>query len=177
VLPISDQTRGHGTHSLPAIWQAHLAALLAESEPGTPLTPPANQRSGESGMGEDAARVEDLERRLVAAIARLDLDAYSRIVADDYAAYDASGKIIPKADAIEAYRSGARRYRDLTIHDVTARVYGDTAVVVARTEGFRLENGREEPNRVRYIRVYARRAGEWKPVAQLAAPEPAPAKR
>ncbi|MBI1766423.1 MAG: alpha/beta fold hydrolase [Acidobacteria bacterium] len=32
LIPISDQTRGHGTHSLPALWQQHLAALLKESE-------------------------------------------------------------------------------------------------------------------------------------------------
>jgi homoserine O-acetyltransferase len=28
LLPITDQTRGHGTHSLPAIWQQYLASLL-----------------------------------------------------------------------------------------------------------------------------------------------------
>jgi len=32
LLPITDQTRGHGTHSLPAIWQQHLAELLKRSE-------------------------------------------------------------------------------------------------------------------------------------------------
>jgi homoserine O-acetyltransferase len=31
LIPISDQTRGHGTHSLPAIWQQYLAALLEET--------------------------------------------------------------------------------------------------------------------------------------------------
>ncbi|HEX7023908.1 MAG TPA: alpha/beta fold hydrolase, partial [Gemmatimonadales bacterium] len=30
LIPISDQTRGHGTHSLPAIWGKYLAELLAE---------------------------------------------------------------------------------------------------------------------------------------------------
>ena len=35
VLPITDQTRGHGTHSLPAIWKNHLAELLAESSPSS----------------------------------------------------------------------------------------------------------------------------------------------
>ncbi len=30
LLPISDQTRGHGTHTLPAVWGHHLAAFLAE---------------------------------------------------------------------------------------------------------------------------------------------------
>jgi homoserine O-acetyltransferase len=32
LLPITDQTRGHGTHSLPGIWQSHLAALLEASQ-------------------------------------------------------------------------------------------------------------------------------------------------
>jgi len=32
LLPITDQTRGHGTHSLPAIWKQYLADLLAESQ-------------------------------------------------------------------------------------------------------------------------------------------------
>jgi len=32
LLPTTDQTRGHGTHSLPAIWGNYLAELLKESE-------------------------------------------------------------------------------------------------------------------------------------------------
>jgi homoserine O-acetyltransferase len=31
LIPVGDETRGHGTHSLPAVWQKHLAALLEES--------------------------------------------------------------------------------------------------------------------------------------------------
>jgi len=33
LLPISDQTRGHGTHTLPAIWEDHLQELLSELHP------------------------------------------------------------------------------------------------------------------------------------------------
>ncbi len=33
LLPITDRTRGHGTHSLPAIWGDYLAELLQRSEP------------------------------------------------------------------------------------------------------------------------------------------------
>lgn len=33
LIPISDQTHGHGTHSLPALWKDYLAELLKESEP------------------------------------------------------------------------------------------------------------------------------------------------
>ncbi len=32
LIPISDQTRGHGTHSLPAIWKNYLAELLQEAD-------------------------------------------------------------------------------------------------------------------------------------------------
>ncbi|MGZ3778145.1 MAG: hypothetical protein ACXVAZ_10800, partial [Mucilaginibacter sp.] len=32
LLPISDQTAGHGTHSIPAIWGGYLRELLAVSE-------------------------------------------------------------------------------------------------------------------------------------------------
>ena len=32
LIPISDQTRGHGTHSLPAVWGQYLAELLAMTE-------------------------------------------------------------------------------------------------------------------------------------------------
>jgi len=31
LLPITDQTRGHGTHTLAAVWKQYLAELLAES--------------------------------------------------------------------------------------------------------------------------------------------------
>ena len=33
MIPESDRTRGHGTHTIAAIWEKHLAALLKKSEP------------------------------------------------------------------------------------------------------------------------------------------------
>jgi ketosteroid isomerase-like protein len=122
---------------------------------------------------QDAAReVETLERDLVAAIGRGDLATYDRIVADDYVAFEASGRTTPKADIMAGYRSGARKYTDLAIFDVEGRVFGETAVVTAKTKGLRREGDRDVPNRVRYIRVYAKRDGRWRAVAQMAAPVP-----
>lgn len=132
--------------------------------------PLSAQQSAPSPLNE-VARVEQLERDLVAAIATKDLATSDRLVADDYAVMDSSGKTITKPEIMAGYRSGERGYRDLTIYDVHGRVYGDTAVVVARTRGFRVEEGKESPNRVRYMRVFARRGGTWKAVAQMSAPE------
>jgi ketosteroid isomerase-like protein len=112
--------------------------------------------------------VEALERQLVAAIGSGDLATYDRIVADDYVAFEASGKTTPKKDIIESYRSGARHYTNLEIFDVEGRIFGDTAVVTAKTKGLRKEGDRDVPNRVRYIRVFARRDGRWRAVAQMA---------
>src|SRR4249920_337948 len=90
---------------------------------------------------------EALERELVAAIAKGDLATYDRIVADDYVAFEASGKTTPKSEILASYRSGARRYTNLEIFDVEERVFGDTAVVSAKTKGLRREGDREVPNR------------------------------
>ena len=123
---------------------------------------------------QDTARsVEQLERDLVAAIGRGDLATYDRIVADDYVAFEASGKTSPKAEILASYRSGTRKYTNLEIFDVQGRVFGDTAVVTAKTKGFRKEGDHDVPNRVRYVRVYAKRDGKWRAVAQMAAPVPA----
>lgn len=35
LIPISDKTRGHGTHSLPAVWKGYLADFLSQIEKGT----------------------------------------------------------------------------------------------------------------------------------------------
>ena len=46
LLPITDQTRGHGTHTRAAIWQKYLAQLLAESEPGSTGTHASRPEKG-----------------------------------------------------------------------------------------------------------------------------------
>jgi uncharacterized protein (TIGR02246 family) len=129
-------------------------------------TAAADQNAGQT----QAQAVEALERELVAAIAKTDLATYDRIVADDYVVVEASGREITKPEVVASYRSGARRYTNLDIFDVRARVFGDTAVVSARTKGLRREGDRDVPNNVRYIRVYSKRDGRWRAVTQMSAP-------
>ncbi|MDQ6894025.1 MAG: nuclear transport factor 2 family protein [Acidobacteriota bacterium] len=120
--------------------------------------------------------VEALERQLVEAIGRKDLATYDRIVADDYdVVVDASGKDITKAEVMASYRDGTRSYTGLEIFNVRTHVFGDTAVVSARTKRMRRGEGRDVPNDNRYVRVYARRSGRWRAVTQMSAPaRPAP---
>ena len=39
LLPITDATRGHGTHTAAAIWKSYLIDLLKESEPRSAAQP------------------------------------------------------------------------------------------------------------------------------------------
>ena len=36
LIPIGDETRGHGTHSRPVVWKQHLTELLDRSRPSAP---------------------------------------------------------------------------------------------------------------------------------------------
>jgi len=42
VIPLSDATRGHGTHTLAAVWKQHLAKFLKQTETKA-NRPPANR--------------------------------------------------------------------------------------------------------------------------------------
>jgi ketosteroid isomerase-like protein len=115
--------------------------------------------------------VARLERELVRAIGTGDLAAYDRLVADDYVAVRATGDQT-KAQVMDGYRAGRLAFRGLDVTDVDVRLLGETALVWARTLGTRVEEGRETENRVRYLRVWARRDGAWRAVLQMATPLP-----
>jgi ketosteroid isomerase-like protein len=150
-------------------------AAAATAQPAPPAAPrstaPAAKAANPTAA---AAEVERVERELVAAIGKGDLATYDRIVADDYVAYTTTGQESTKPEIMAAYRTGTRKYMSLSISDVKVRVFGDTAILVARTSGTRVEEGRPpEPNTVRYFRVFTRRGGVWRAVMQMVTPLPA----
>ena len=158
LIPASERTRGHGTHTWAALWKQELVDFLA--------APPSGR------LGNAADDVVRLERELLRAIGSGDLAAYDRLVADDYVALRAAGDQT-KAQVVDGYRAGRLAFKGLDITNVETRVLGDTAVVWASTLGTRVEDGRELPNRVRYLRVWAKRDGTWRAVLQMALPLPA----
>jgi ketosteroid isomerase-like protein len=146
-----------------------LASAVAV-EPAVCASPRDGAQASRSSS--DEVELARLETELVAAIASRDLRTYDRIVADDYVVVNASGDETTKAQVMASYNSGERAYPGLAIDEVKARAFGDAGIVSARTLGMRRENGRDVANRVRYVRVYARRNGVWRAVAQMATPLP-----
>ena len=162
LLPASERTRGHGTHTWAALWKEPLAAFLA-----APLTGPLSDRP----EAERGRRRGTRERELIAAIGAADLPTYDRLVADDYVALRAAGDQT-KAQVMATYRAGGLAYRGLDVADMEVRVLGRHGRGVP-APGLAHRSGREAPNRVRYLRVWARRDGAWRAVLQMAAPLPA----
>jgi len=143
-----------------------LAVVLLVS--GRPTRPSA----GEDGGGRSAERdVRELEDQLVRAAIRGDRAFFERILADDFTHTSHSGVFKTRAQWLAEDKAGDReaagaRYEAIEVDDLAVRIYGDAAVVTGRTTP-RGRNAKGEPitGQYRFLRVWARRQGQWQAVA------------
>lgn len=61
-----------------------------------------------------------------------DADAIGQYMADDWTIIGSDGSVGDKATFLDLIRSGALTHDVMESHDLNVRVYGDTAVVIAR---------------------------------------------
>jgi uncharacterized protein (TIGR02246 family) len=113
---------------------------------------------------------EDGDRALMAA----DLDELSRIFADDYIQYDASGKSSSRQDVMNNLKSGAIRYVSMISSGRRIRFLRDDVAVVHGSEEDEVEQGgRRFSIQYVYTDVAVKREGRWQIVeSQLARPIP-----
>jgi uncharacterized protein (TIGR02246 family) len=118
----------------------------------------------------------DDERQILAlfeagdkALMSADLEALSRIFADDYIQYGESSQALGKEAILESLRTGAIRYPSIVSTGRKIRVFGDTAVVHGSESDEVEVAGKRVQVRYIYLDVLLRRNGEWRIVAsQLA---------
>src|ERR1019366_5866014 len=105
------------------------------------------------------------------ALMSADLEALSRIFADDYVQYGESGEPLSKEAILAAFRSRTTNYPSIVSTRREIRVFGDTAVVHGSESDEVEAAGKRFSVRYIYLDVLVRRNGEWKIVAsQLARP-------
>jgi len=111
---------------------------------------------------------EDGDRALIAG----DVAELSRIFADDYVQYDASGKASTKADVIATLSSGKIRYVSMVSTGRRIRLLRDAVAIVHGSEDDEVEqDGKRFPVSYVYMDVVMKRGGKWMIVAsQLAKP-------
>jgi ketosteroid isomerase-like protein len=114
----------------------------------------------------DEASVAATEAAINKAIEQKDLAALDRLRADDYTFVNPYGQQQTKADRLRLLQSGELKVEAISYDQIATRIYGDTAVVVARStvHGSRVQDDISSQRRV--TSVFVRRNGHWQVVAQ-----------
>ena len=108
-------------------------------------------------LAADAARVK--------ALVENDVDALEQLLGDDLTYVHSNGMLDTKESYIGSLRSGRSRYLTMDMSEVTARGFGDVALVNAKFDA-RVKVGDNEVNPVaRVLVAYAKRDGRWQMVA------------
>ena len=91
-----------------------------------------------------------------------DADAIGRYMADDWTIVGSDGRVGDKAGFLALVRSGALTHDVMTSEDIRVRVYGDTAVVVARGVSGGKFQGQAFREVERSSCVFVRQDGQWR---------------
>jgi ketosteroid isomerase-like protein len=123
----------------------------------------SEQPAGVQGVEQ---QIRDLEGRINAAVVSGDLRVFEQLLADDFTHTNQAGIFRTKAQWLANHKPGRSPYVAYDVDELKVRVYGDTAVVTARTTP-RGQDSRGKPitGQYRYLRVWAKREGEWRAVA------------
>ncbi|MFZ0266856.1 nuclear transport factor 2 family protein [Caulobacter sp.] len=113
----------------------------------------------------EAAALEKLNAEWLTAYKTHDGAALERILADDFEAIYPGGRVMKKADLVKAATNPARTVSDIAWDDLKILVFGDVAVVRARSRmiGKTAEGDFASTND--YADVYVKRAGAWRAVS------------
>jgi uncharacterized protein (TIGR02246 family) len=118
-------------------------------------------------LGQGAEQeIRDLEERINAAVVSGDLHVFEQLLADDFTHTNQSGIHRTRAQWLANHKPGQSPYTRYDVDDLKIRVYGDTAVVTARTTPKGQDSkGAPITGQYRYLRVWAKRDGKWRAVA------------
>jgi ketosteroid isomerase-like protein len=125
---------------------AFLALLLAAAPP-----------AGAAAPAPDEPEIRKLNDDYVRAYMACDLARFRSLLADDFTGVLADGRVIDKAEFLRE-AAVPPDVRELRLHDVTVREYGDTAIVGALVN-YKKADG--TGIRTRYTTFYVRSDGRW----------------
>jgi ketosteroid isomerase-like protein len=113
---------------------------------------------------DDDQALRELEREWSAILTRGDAAALDRLLAEDFLglAPDGSGRLLNKAEWLALVRADTSRPTYAVEQgDLTVRVYGSTALVWLMVTA----KGQHGTERQRFLDVYIKQSGRWRPVA------------
>ena len=112
-----------------------------------------------------AEKIRRLDTERIQAQIHADALALDRIYADDFIGIGPSGTVRTKPQVLADFTSHDLKFQSITTDDVRIRVYGNTAVETGRTTTVGQDKGKVVPRDNRFTRVWIRRQGRWRLVA------------
>jgi len=109
--------------------------------------------------------IRELDQERIQAQIHADRVALDRIYADDFIGIGPSGTVRTKPQVLADFTSQDLKFQSITTAEVRIRVYGNTVVETGRSTMVGQDKGRVVPRDNRFTRVWVRRQGRWRIVA------------
>lgn len=138
-------------------------SACSPSEPTAEVSTPAPTASEPAEDVE--ATIIALEEQWVAAIVDGDTATLDRLLADDFVGTSPTAHFFYKSMAIDDLDSGTYVVSAMDMDEVSANVYGDTAVAYTSQEETSTYAGEDTSGHYHYTNVWLRRNGQWQVVA------------
>jgi ketosteroid isomerase-like protein len=106
-----------------------------------------------------------LERDRQDAFIRGDADFIDAQTAEKYSTINAKGQKNGKAQMMANIRARKTQVLSVTLDDLEAHVFGDTAVVTGIYRDTNISNGEKRQTAARFTRVFLREQGKWRAIA------------
>ncbi|WP_404334373.1 nuclear transport factor 2 family protein [Sphingomonas sp. MMS12-HWE2-04] len=113
----------------------------------------------------DAAALEALNRDWLTAYKTRDAATLARILADDFEAVYPGGRVLRKADVLRVATNPTRIITDITWDNLKIMVFGDVAVVSARSRLAGTDAGKPFTATNDFADVYVKRDGAWRAIS------------
>jgi ketosteroid isomerase-like protein len=116
-------------------------------------------------MAGNGQMVADLDKERMEAMARKDLAALDRLIADDLVYTHSTARLDTKKSLIGAMESGTTVYTSVVPSDVKAQDLGDSVVLTGAARISVQSQGRPNSFAVRFTDVWSNKGGQWRMVA------------
>ena len=114
------------------------------------------------GKSIDEAGVVSAEKQFSAAVAANDTHGIAMITAEDWQIIDSDGHIIPRAAFLQVIASGTLKHASLSNSDRAVRIYGNAAIVTARSKSAGMYAGSTFSTDEISTDVWVRKNNRWR---------------
>jgi ketosteroid isomerase-like protein len=130
----------------------------------------AQSAKSPKGKGSVEQQIQDvLEQRRQAAL-KADVAFIDANTAADYVRISPNGRLMTKAEYLEATKNGGLKYQSIEQRDLKIQVYGNTAVTTSVADLKGTNQGQDVSGSYRISQVFVQRAGKWMAVHFHASP-------